>query len=347
MRDSAKVGVVLFQLGGPDSLDAVEPFLFNLFSDPDIIDFPFARLARKPLARLVASRRARKVQKDYAIIGGKSPLKQLTLRQAEALEKELSKSISARVSVAMRYWHPFTEEAIRQMERESPGELILLPLYPHYSKTTTGSSLREWNKHFTRANPGPLSAISVKVIPHFFDHPSYIQAVVDQINRGLDALPLGDDLHLIFSAHGIPLSVIEAGDPYQQQIEATVRLVMKQGGWPYRHTLCYQSRVGPGKWLTPTLEGTLRSLGCQGTRSVLVVPISFVSDHIETLNEINIEGREQAEKAGIQAFAMTRALNDSPGFIQVLAELVLAKLGDAGVNLTRSCLDEADLSHEF
>lgn len=266
------------------------------------------------------------MQKDYAIIGGKSPLKQLTLLQAEALEKELSKSIPARVSVAMRYWHPFTEEAIRKIESESPGQLVLLPLYPQYSKTTTGSSLNEWNKQFTRAKLDPLLATSVKIIPHFFDHPSYIQAMVNQVNQGIDTLPSGENIHLIFSAHGIPLSVIEAGDPYQQHIEASVQLVMKQGGWAHQHTLCYQSRVGPGKWLTPTLEETLRSLGRQGTRSVLVVPISFVSDHIETLSEINIEGREQAEKAGIHAFAMTPALNDSPGFIQTLAELVLAKL---------------------
>ncbi len=146
MGNSQKIGVVLFQLGGPDSLDAVEPFLYNLFSDPDIIDFPFAKLAREPLARLMASWRAKKVSRDYDIIGGKSPLKELTLLQAAALEKELAKICPAKVRVAMRYWHPFTEEAIKELETESLEQLVLLPLYPQYSKTTTGSSLNEWNR---------------------------------------------------------------------------------------------------------------------------------------------------------------------------------------------------------
>lgn len=333
MGNSQKIGVVLFQLGGPDSLDAVEPFLYNLFSDPDIIDFPFAKLAREPLARLMASWRAKKVSRDYGIIGGKSPLKDLTLLQAAALENELAKICPAKVSVAMRYWHPFTEEAIKELETDSLEQLVLLPLYPQYSKTTTGSSLNEWNRKYAASRMERDTTVPVRIIPEFYDDTNYLEALVENVHRGLDQLTDKDGVHLVFSAHGVPLSVIEAGDPYQKQTEATVQLVMKCGGWGYPHTLCYQSRVGPGRWLAPTLETTLRLLAGQGTKSVLVIPISFVSDHIETLKEIDIEGREIAREAGIPEFGVMPALNDSPKFIKALADLVMAATGG---NLSQS-----------
>ena len=323
-------GVVLFQLGGPDSLQAIEPFLYNLFSDPDIIDFPFARLARPTLARLISSRRARKVQEHYASIGGKSPLRELTERQARALEAELRKTLDARVLVAMRYWHPLTEEAVAQVEAEGFGELILLPLYPQYSKTTTGSSLNEWHRQYTARVKDPLPA---QIVREFYDDPPYLDALVERINEGLarfapaeSAAPNrkgASDVHLVFSAHGVPLSVIEAGDPYQEQIEATVRLAMERGRWPNSHTLCYQSRVGPGRWLAPSLDQTLHDLAAQGSQRILVVPIAFVSDHVETLSEIGIEARALAGRLGIEQFEVMPALNDSPKFITALAELVL------------------------
>ncbi len=318
-----KIGVVLFQLGGPDSLEAVEPFLYNLFSDPDIIDFPFAKLAREPLARLMAMNRARKVGKDYDLIGGKSPLQELTLLQAEALEKEITKTLPARVVVAMRYWHPSTEEAIRELEEEWLDGLVLLPLYPQYSRTTTRSSLNEWERRFSRAQLNRESALPVSVIRQFYNDPLYLDALVEHINRGLEKFRKKDRLHLVFSAHGIPCRSVEAGDPYEEQTQATVRLVMDRGGWRYPHTLCYQSRVGPGKWLTPFLGQTLHRLGTNGVKQIFVVPISFVSDHIETLKEINIEGREEAEKVGIEEFEMMPALNSSPVFMKALAGLVL------------------------
>ena len=318
-----RIGVVLFQLGGPDSLEAVEPFLYNLFSDPDIIDFPFAKLTREPLARLVAMKRAKKVWKDYKLIGGKSPLRELTLLQAQALEKEITKTLPARVVVAMRYWHPFTEEAIRELEGESLDGLVLLPLYPQYSKTTTRSSLNEWDRRFARAKLSHESALSVSLIHQFYDDPHYLDALVEHINRGLEKFRNKDRLHMVFSAHGIPRSSVEAGDPYEDQTKAAMRLVMDRGGWRYQHTLCYQSRVGPGRWLTPFLGETLQTLGANDVKQVLVVPISFVSDHIETLKEINIEGREEAEKAGVEEFEMMPALNSSPVFIKALADLVL------------------------
>ena len=320
MNQERKIGVVLFQLGGPDSLEAVEPFLYNLFSDPDIIDFPLARIARQPLARLMASRRAKKVQKSYAVIGGKSPIVEWTHRQARALEETLQKSINARVVVAMRYWHPLTTDALRELAKDCYSELILLPLYPQYSKTTTGSSLNEWRRQFSTSS---FSHVPVKTIQDFHNHPGHIDSVVEKIDASLEKFAEPGKVHLVFSAHGIPASVIQSGDPYQEQVETTVRLVLERGCWSLPHTLCYQSKVGPGRWLTPSIHTAIAQLGSQGVRDVLVVPIAFVSDHIETLNEIDVEVREEAVQAGFRQFEMMAGLNDSPKFIHALADLVL------------------------
>ena len=343
--EKSSLAVVVMQLGGPDSLDAVEPFLANLFNDPDIFDFPFSRLARPALARLVASRRARHVREHYAAIGGKSPIRELTESQARALERELVKSASrpARVHVAMRYWHPLTEEAVEQVSRAGCRELLLLPVYPQYSKTTAGSSLNEWRR---QSQARGLGSIPTRVVGAFYDHPLYLDAVIEKINEGLmkflppassrshtagqtiyvaQAVP--QDVALVFSAHGLPLSVIAAGDPYQCQIEATVRLVMERGAWKNPHVLCYQSRVGPGRWLAPTLRDTLRDLAARGARRALVIPISFVTDHVETLAEIDIEARALAHRLGIEHFELMPALNDSPTFIRALADLVLRATG--------------------
>ena len=320
MESKRKVGVVLFQLGGPDSLAAVEPFLHNLFLDPDIIDFPFAKLARPALARLMAASRAKRVQKSYAKLGGKSPIVEWTHRQARALEATLRESLDARVVVAMRYWHPFTDEAIEELAKHSVSELILLPLYPQYSKTTTGSSLNEWRRRF----PGSaLANVPVKWIEHYHDHPAYIDSLVEMINASLQRFSDARQVHLVFSAHGVPTSVIDAGDPYQRQVEETSRLVLERGRWGLAHTVCYQSKVGSGRWLQPSIHEVIPRLGAQRQRHVLVIPISFVSDHIETLHEIDVEVREEARDAGIEQFEMMPGLNDSPRFIRALADLVL------------------------
>lgn len=321
MNFRKRIGVVLFQLGGPDSLSAIEPFLYNLFSDPDIIDFPFARLARQPLARLIAASRAKKVQEHYAQIGGRSPIREMTERQARALESALNARLDARVFVGMRYWHPLIGETVEEVRRQSFEQLVLLPLFPQYSKTTTGSSLNEWSRKFG-ANHVP-----VKTIPRFYDYPPYIDAVVARIEGTLARFAERDGVNLIFSAHSVPVSVIEAGDPYQEQIEATVRLVVERGNWPLPHSLCYQSKVGASRWLTPTLHATIRRLASEGVRKILVVPIAFVSDHVETLSEIDIEARQQAEHLGFQQFELMPGLNDSPEFIDALARLVLEAAG--------------------
>jgi ferrochelatase len=317
-RPRKRIAVVLFQLGGPATIDAVEPFLYNLFCDPDIIDFPLAFLARRPLARLISSTRARTVEEHYDEIGGGSPIRRLTEGQAAALRVALEPHVDATVVVAMRYWHPLTEEAITQLDGQRFEEMVLLPLYPHYSFATTRSSLKEWNRHY-RAPAG----LPVRLVEDFHNHPDYIEALVERINEAMAQMRKPTEAHLVFSAHGLPLKLVRAGDPYPRQIEETMRLVLEQGKWERAHTLCYQSRVGPQKWLQPSLVDTLPRLASAGVRRILVVPLSFVSEHIETLHEINIEAREQARGLGVVEFAMMPALNESPRFISALGDLVL------------------------
>jgi ferrochelatase len=317
---------VLFQLGGPDSLESIEPFLYNLFCDPDIIDFPFARIARQPLAKLISSTRARHVRQHYAEIGGRSPILEHTTRQAAALEAVLRAECDARVIVAMRYWHPFTEEAIRLLERHRPDEVVLLPLYPQYSKTTTGSSLNEWRRKFQPNGWAPR----VRAIEEFHQDGAYLDAVVDAVNGTLAGCEDLADTDFVFSAHSLPVAVVEKGDPYQRQIERTAELVWQRGGWPGRKHLCYQSKVGASKWLRPSMHETIERLAAEGRKRVVVVPISFVSDHVETLHEIDIEHREQARGLGIEEYRMVPGLNDSPGFIAALAGLVRRSLENHG-----------------
>ncbi len=325
-HSTRRTGVVLFQLGGPDSLEAIEPFLFNLFCDPDIIDFPFARIGRKPLAKLISSTRARKVQHHYAAIGGGSPIRRFTEQQARTLQLKLNESgMDARCFVAMRYWHPFTAEAIEQVRAAQCDEVVLLPLYPQYSSTTTGSSLNEWRRRFQDELP-------MHCVEPFYRHPLYLDALVEKLEETLARFPDPRRAEIVFSAHSVPVSVIEKGDPYQRQIEETVELVMRRGGWRNRHRLCYQSKVGASKWLQPSLHKTLRTLAAENVREVCIVPISFVSDHVETLGEIDHEARQEAADLGIAQFEMTPGLNNSPTFISALADLVETAIG---VNLNQ------------
>ena len=320
-RTARRVGVVLFQLGGPDTLEAIEPFLFNLFCDPDIIDFPFARIGRKPLAKLISTTRARKVQHHYSTIGGGSPIRRNTERQARALEKELrTQGIDAHCFVAMRYWHPFTSEAIAQLQSADCNQIVLLPLYPQYSSTTTGSSLNEWRRRYTGELP-------VHCVETFYRNTIYLDAIAGKVNEALARFPMPEIPEIVFSAHSVPLSVIERGDPYQAQIEETVRLLTQRAGWRNPHRLCYQSKVGASRWLQPSLHQTLRGLADEQAREVCVVPIAFVSDHVETLAEIDHEARHEAHRLGFTQFEMSAGLNDSPKFIEALSDIVLDALG--------------------
>lgn len=332
MAAKKKVGIVMFQLGGPDSMEAVEPFLLNLFLDPDIIPMGPLGFLRRPLAKLISSRRSVPVSAKYAQIGGRSPIGALTERQRVALVEALSNDIDPVAVVAMRYWHPLTEEAVETLRKAGPlDEIVLLPLYPHFSYATTLSSLKEWRRVYGQPKGGPLE----HTVCQFFDHPLYIQALAQRIGSVLRQFEDSSRIHLIFSAHGLPVSLVEKGDPYPTQIEATVRMVCEEGrkqlpGWPQTHLLCYQSRVGPAKWLQPPLTSTIERLGTEGVKEMLVVPISFVTEHIETLDEINIEAREDAKKFGIDVFRMMPAVGDSPLFIAALKDLVLCAVGLAG-----------------
>jgi len=358
-----RVGVVLFQLGGPDSMAAVKPFLYNLFCDPDILDLPLGPLLRKPLAKYISARRWHHAAHGYAAIGRRSPILTLTMRQAAALEVALRPRVEPRITVAMRYWRPFTPDAVRAIEAERLDQLVLLPLYPQYSMTTTGSSLNEWKRCY-RSNGLP-----VRVIESYHKDPLLVQAFVERIETSLQHFlrrkavddarrserpfnllaemqadsarsPDAGSVHLIFSAHSAPLSFIERGDPYQRQVEETTRLVMERGAvraaqagnpraWPHAHTLCYQSKVGRQRWLQPSLVETIDRLAAEGVKRMLVAPISFVSDHVETLHEVNHEARQQALRLGVRQFELAPGLGTSPTFIAALAGQVLAAAGVA------------------
>lgn len=320
-----RVGVLLLNLGGPDKLEDVGPFLYNLFSDPEIIRLPFTWL-QKPLAWFIASRRTKTSQTNYRKIGGGSPLRRITEAQGEALKEQLHASgQQANIYVGMRYWHPFTEEAIARITQDEIEHLVILPLYPQFSISTSGSSFRLLDRLW-QENP-KLQSINYTIIPSWYKEPGYLQAMTQLIAQELDQLPNPDQAHIFFSAHGVPKSYVEeAGDPYQQEIEECTYLIMQTLKRPNPHTLAYQSRVGPVEWLQPYTEDAIKELGKQKVNDLVVVPISFVSEHIETLEEIDIEYREIAESAGIHNFRRVPALNTNPLFIQALANLVINSL---------------------
>lgn len=320
-----RVGVLLLNLGGPDKLEDVGPFLYNLFSDPEIIRLPFPWL-QKPLAWFIATRRTQTSQNNYRKIGGGSPLRSITEAQGEALKAKLSSlGQDTKIYVGMRYWHPFTEEAIAKITKDDIEHLVILPLYPQFSISTSGSSFRLLEK-FWQNNPN-LQQLPYNAIPSWYKQPCYLQAMAELIAQELDQLENPDAAHIFFSAHGVPKSYVEdAGDPYQQEIEECTELIMSTLNRGNPHSLAYQSRVGPVEWLQPYTEDAIEELAREGVNTLVVVPISFVSEHIETLEEIDIEYRELAEEAGIHNFHRVPALNTHPLFIQALADLVVENL---------------------
>lgn len=320
-----RVGVLLLNLGGPEQLEDVRPFLFNLFADPEIIRLPVPWL-QKPLAWLISNSRAKQSQQNYSQIGGGSPLRRITEQQAEALQKSLAAAgQSSEMYIGMRYWYPFTEEAIARIKRDRIEELVILPLYPQYSISTSGSSFRLLQQLW-KEDPS-LERIRYTVISSWYARPGYVKAMAELIAQELDQLSDPSKGHVFFSAHGVPVSYVEeAGDPYQRQIEHCVDLIMKALGRSNKHTLAYQSRVGPVEWLQPYTEEAIEELAEQGVNDLVVVPISFVSEHIETLQEIDMEYREIAEEAGIETFRRVPALNTHAGFIDDLAKMVMEAL---------------------
>jgi protoporphyrin/coproporphyrin ferrochelatase len=324
-QNHEQVGVLLFNLGGPETLKDVRPFLFNLFSDPDIIRLPF-RFMQKPLAWFISTQRYKKSSSYYEQIGGGSPLRKITDEQAQTLEMELNRrGIKARVYVAMRYWNPFTEEALEHIARDGITQLVVLPLYPQFSISSTGSSLNRMNKVIKEKR---LESIRASVICSWHDDVNYIQSLAGMVKEELAkfANPEPNDTTIIFSAHSVPVRYIEEGDPYLEYTQKTFRLVMEEVGTRYPHTLSFQSRVGPVKWLRPSTEEAIRRLASEGVSQTLMVPISFVSEHSETLYEMDILYKGVADEVGIKEYRRVPALNCRPDFIAALADLVQREL---------------------
>ncbi|HXZ25069.1 MAG TPA: ferrochelatase [Nitrospiria bacterium] len=314
--------VILLNLGGPDSLEAVEPFLYNLFRDPDVIDYPVGQWVRNRIAAAVARKRAPVVRKYYRMIGGKSPILDHTKAQAQLLERALRPHGAYTCLIGMRYWHPMIDTAVNTALGIAAKRCIILPLYPHYSLATTGSAFTEVRRQLRQR---AANRLTVRFIDDWHNHPAYIAALADRIRAGLSEIaPPLDRVHLVFSAHGLPEKLIKKGDPYQRQIEETVRLTVKSLGYDEgRVHLCYQSRVGPLKWIGPSTEELIKELAGRGVRTALVVPVSFVSDHLETLYEIDILYKKMAEGLGISEWRRAPSLNDSPMFIEALKTIVL------------------------
>lgn len=343
-----KIGVILLNLGGPETLHDVQPFLFNLFADPDIIRLPrLFGFLQHPLAQLISMLRAPKSKEGYAAIGGGSPLRKITDEQANAIKMALqAKEVPASVYVAMRYWHPFTEEAVHQIKRDRITRLVVLPLYPQYSISTTGSSVRVLRDMFR--NDAYLSGVPVAIIQSWYQREGYIKSMADLIEKELQTFPVPEETMIFFSAHGVPVSYVEnAGDPYRDQMEDCIFLIMqelKARGVQNDHTLAYQSRVGPVQWLKPYTDEVLVDLGKQGIKSLLAVPVSFVSEHIETLEEIDMEYKELALESGIVHWGRVPALNCTSSFITDMADAVIEALPSAMAitTTTNAGAEEAD-----
>jgi len=320
-----RIAVVLFNLGGPDGPEAVQPFLFNLFNDPAIINLP--GIVRTPLARLISRRRAPFAQGNYDLMGGGSPLLPETRKQAQALIEALGAKLpgdEVKAFIAMRYWHPLTAETAADVAAFGPDEILLLPLYPQFSTTTTGSSVAAWNRAY-RGRGRTRTLCCWPAGEAFVEaHARLIQAAYDKAGRPGPA-------RLLFSAHGLPEAVIKAGDPYQKQVEATSAAVAARlgAGWDWKVT--YQSRVGPLKWIGPNTEDEIRLAAAEGM-AIVITPIAFVSEHVETLVELDIEYGEVAHKAGCPAYIRVPALGTDPGFIEGLAEAAARALGRPGAD---------------
>lgn len=344
MSTQAPTAVVLFNLGGPGDLRAVEPFLVNLFSDREIIELPGGRLVQPMMARLIAKMRGPSVRGNYARIGGGSPQLRITRAQADALEHHLNAEthgeMAYRVFIAMRYSHPSAADALEAIAAAGIRRIVTLTLFPHWSKATTGSSQRAFERELT----GPRwrgRRFDVTHIEHYPDDPGYLDAMTATVSRAYRSIEphRRDRTVILFSAHGLPQKFVDEGDPYVEHIEATRRGILERLGVPNRELLAYQSRTGPVKWLGPGTEEVIAELGHEGVKDLLVVPLSFVSDHIETLYEVDLLFSETARKAGITGYYRPEALNTDPLFIEALGRLVTGHV--ASVNHLRDAMSIA------
>jgi ferrochelatase len=321
-------GVVLFNMGGPERLEDIQPFLVNLFSDRSIIELPLGRLVQPVFARALTRARLPAVRRNYAAIGGGSPQLRLTRDQAAALETWLNAKGHAHgpfhVTIAMRYTPPFAADALAELSARGIRRVVTLPLYPHWSGATTGSSRVDFDAALAQAR----SRYDVTHITSYADDRLYLDAFTDTIREAFDAMsPASRERAVIlFSAHGLPQKFVDRGDPYVWQIETTRRALVDRLGLRNRHVLAYQSRTGPVKWIGPGTEEVIHALGAEGVKDLLIVPLSFVSDHIETLYEVDLLFAEAARRAGIVEYRRPRALNTHTAFIEALGQLVVRHL---------------------
>ncbi len=317
-------GVLLFNLGGPEKLEDVRPFLYNLFSDPDIIRIK-SRVLRHSLAWFIATTRQRKSRGLYRQIGGGSPLRKITEGQAAALKTRLGeRGYPAAIYVGMRCWKPTIDEAAKRILNDGITHLVVLPLFPQYSVTTTGSCVKYFRGLADQC--GLSSKADIRYVRAWFDNTLYIESMADLIKEGMRGFtdPSPERVRLLYSAHSIPARYVAQGDPYLEHTRKTVDLINSRLGSGSAFTLAFQSKVGPVKWLEPSTMEVLRQFGRNGISQVLAIPVSFVSDHIETLQEIDILYREVAEKAGIREFRRAASLNLYPKFIEALADIAIA-----------------------
>jgi protoporphyrin/coproporphyrin ferrochelatase len=321
-----QTGILMLNLGGPQTLDQVEPFLLNLFADREIIQLPF----QSWLGPFIARRRTPKVQANYRAIGGGSPILHWTQVQGQGMVERLDRlsphTAPHRFYPAFRYIEPDSRQALLAMKADGVQRAVAFTQYPQFSCTTTGSSLNElWR---VLHQEGLERAFEWSLIDRWFDHPGFIDAMAHSVEVGLEAYPAAEraGVLLLFSAHSLPLHVINRGDPYPHEIAASMHAVLRRLSLPNPYLLTYQSEVGPVKWLGPSTEKTLRQLGRQGQKNVLVVPVAFTSDHIETLSEIDLEYGELAREYGIRGFHRAPALNDDPVFLDALADIVHRRL---------------------
>jgi ferrochelatase len=316
--EARKTALVLLNMGGPDSIEAVEPFLYNLFSDRDLIQLPLGALLQKPFARLISHFRAKTVTENYRRIGGKSPLLYWTALQAEKCAAQLGDNWHP--YAAMRYWAPRADETLARMRQDGIEQAVVLSMYPHYTRATAGSSVKDFQH--TQAQVYP--ELECTYIESWHDWPPYLDALAECVDEGLarfsEAQPDAPPPTLLFSAHALPQKFIERGDPYQKHVEDTVAGVMQRvGDMPWE--IGYQSRSGPVKWMSPDTLDVIAKAG-EEKRALLVVPVSFVSDHIETLEEVDVEFREHAQEHGVPWFDRVPALNARESFIKALEQLV-------------------------
>ena len=322
-----KTAVLLLNMGGPEKLDDVQPFLYNLFSDPDIIRLPFSSIFQKPLAYRISTNRLNEAKHNYSQMGGGSPILKFTQAQADAMKAELSsRGYDLPIYIAMRYWNPFTSETLKKIQNDGVEKLIVIPLYPHFSYTTTGSSLNELKRVMLEQNLN----FELSIITSYWDHPIYQKSVAETIEQSIQDLRWSctpEKIQILFTAHSLPQKHIKrTNDPYPTQIYQCAKQIMKTYFPNNEWDLCYQSQVGKMLWLGPQTDGVLHYYAAKNINNVLMVPISFVSDHIETLVEIDKLYQPLAEELGILHCHRASALNTHPTFIQALTVLAMAEL---------------------